>query len=131
MRQQILLCWQTRGARAYSTCLARGEISSRNKSHRYHEITVLAAVPDVATPLLAPPCLDPDVLCQAKTWIPGEGHHENRLRDQPGLNQPCGQTEPDRLRLLLHLLFLGFCSQIWFVFPSCGCFFSALTCGLR
>lgn len=62
MRQQILLCWRTRGACVYSTCLARGEISSRNKSHRYYEITVLAAVPDVATPLLAPPCLVPDVL---------------------------------------------------------------------
>lgn len=70
MRQQGLLCWRTRGACVYSTCLARGEISFRNKSHRYREITVLAAVPDVATPQLAPPCLVPDVLRRGTPWEP-------------------------------------------------------------
>lgn len=50
-----------RGARVYSTRLCVGEISW-TKSRRYREITALAADPDAATPLAAPPRLAPDVL---------------------------------------------------------------------
>lgn len=45
-----------------------------------------------------------------------EGRHENRLRGN--LNLRGGQAEPEPLRRLLHLLFLGSSSRIWFVFPS-------------
>lgn len=49
-------------------------------------------------------------------FLEQEGRHENRLRGN--LNITGGQAEPEPLRGLLHLLFLGSSRRIWFVFPS-------------
>lgn len=47
-------------------------------------------------------------------FLEREGRHENR----GNLNLTGRQAEPEPLRQLRHLLFLGSSSRIWFVFPS-------------
>lgn len=79
------------------------------------EITVLAAAPDVShTSVGSAFAWFQMCFVKAKTWIPGKGRHENRLRDGP---EPARWTNrTDGLRLLPHLLFLGFCNRIFVLF---------------
>lgn len=81
------------------------------------EITVLAAAPDVSHTSVGSAFASFQMcFAKAKTWIPGEGRHENRLRDGP---EPARWTNrTDRLRPLPHLLFLGFCNRISVLFSS-------------
>lgn len=90
---RILPCWRTPGARAYGTCLAGGEISSRNKSRRcFVRSPSWPPLQMLATPLLAPPL--PGSRCALLKRRPGS-RERDAMRTVSGmdLNQPGGQTE--------------------------------------